>query len=113
MVDPHEANDPTMAAVRELEEETGYTSQRILSLGSFNPNPAIQTNRIHFFLALNCQPSEKRKYFPDPEEKIEISFHKPKDLDELVRFGHLDHALSGLCVYLAQKYIDIGAKNWA
>ena len=44
--------DMTMAAVRELEEETGHTSRNILPLASLNPNPAIMTNTVHFFLAL-------------------------------------------------------------
>jgi len=55
--------DPTLTAARELEEETGFVSQRFLPLGSVNPNPAIMTNRCHFFLALGCVSSANRKLF--------------------------------------------------
>ena len=43
--------DPAAAAARELREETGYTPGRIRKLGACSPNPAIMSNRVHFFLA--------------------------------------------------------------
>jgi 8-oxo-dGTP pyrophosphatase MutT (NUDIX family) len=39
------------AAMRELQEETGYTSQNITRLSTVFDNPTKDTNRIHFFLA--------------------------------------------------------------
>lgn len=100
-----EYKDPTLAAVRELEEETGYTSRKVLFLGSFNPNPALQNNRIHFFLALDCFLEKNRRHFPDEEEHIEVIEVKTTELDEYVRFGRIDHALSALCISLAGKYV--------
>jgi ADP-ribose pyrophosphatase len=107
MIDPGE-RDPTVAALRELEEETGFTSQRILSLGAFNPNPAIMTNRIHYFLAMGCYPNPTRTHFPDPEEQIKLEIVEAKSLNHLVRVGRIDHALSALCILLAGKYVDLG-----
>lgn len=104
MIDPHE-KDPTMAAVRELEEETGFTSQRILPLAVINPNPAIMTNRCHYFLALDCQVNPNRKHFPDAEERIEVEIHDFAALDQMVRAGEIDHSLSALCIMLAAKYL--------
>jgi ADP-ribose diphosphatase len=49
MVD--EGESPRDAAARELLEETGYTSREISFLGKTRPNPAIQNNWIHTFLA--------------------------------------------------------------
>lgn len=109
MIDPAE-KDPTMAALRELEEETGYTSTRILPLGSMNPNPAIMTNRCHFFLALGCFLNPQRKHFPDAEESIEIVETDIGELDRLVRFGEINHSLAALCIMLASKYIKIGER---
>ncbi len=110
MIDPGE-KDPTMAALRELEEETGYTSQRLLPLGSINPNPAIMTNRCHFFLALGCHLNPSRKHFPDAEESIEIVETELSDLDRLVRFGEINHALAALCIMLASKYVNTGGSK--
>jgi 8-oxo-dGTP pyrophosphatase MutT (NUDIX family) len=39
------------AAARELKEETGYSAGKIQKLAVFSPNPAIMSNRVHFFLA--------------------------------------------------------------
>ncbi|MCA9670897.1 MAG: NUDIX hydrolase [Myxococcales bacterium] len=49
MVDPGE--DPAQAAARELYEETGYTAESLLHIGSIAPNPAIQSNHCHSFVA--------------------------------------------------------------
>jgi ADP-ribose pyrophosphatase len=104
VMDLHE-KDPTMSAVRELEEETGLVSQRILSLGSINPNPAIMTNICHFFLALGCTPAQARQHHPDADERISLEFVSPSDLDNLVRTRQINHALSCLCIMLAMKYL--------
>lgn len=105
VIEAHEVRDPMMAAVRELEEETGYTSQRILPLAALNPNPAIMTNRMHFFLALGCTLNTSRQHFPDPDESIENVFVPVSELDHMVRTGQVDHALSALCIQLALKYL--------
>ncbi len=106
MIDAGE-KDSTMAAVRELEEETGYTTQRILPLGALNPNPAIMTNRCHYFLALNCHVNPNRQHFPDAEERIEVELYDVAELDHLVRSGQVDHSLSALCIMLAAKYLKV------
>lgn len=104
VMDDHE-KDPTISAARELEEETGFTSQRFLPLGSINPNPAIMTNRCHFFVALGCAPASGRTLFPDKDERISIEFFKYNELDTLIRTGQVNHALACLCISLAGRYI--------
>jgi ADP-ribose pyrophosphatase len=106
VIDPGE-RDPTMAAARELEEETGFTSQRILSLGKLNPNPAIMTNNVHMFLALGCIPAVNRKHFPDEFEEIEVKLVPVGELEDMVRHGRIDHALCGLTIMLALKYLNL------
>lgn len=49
IVEPGE--DPEHAARRELLEETGYVSERWSYLGWVEPNPAIQNNHCHQWLA--------------------------------------------------------------
>jgi ADP-ribose pyrophosphatase len=104
VIDPGE-KDPTMAAARELEEETGFISQRFLPLGAVNPNPAIMTNRCHFFIALGCLPATQRKHFPDPDERISLEFINPQDIDSLIRTGQINHALACLCLLLGGRYL--------
>ena len=98
--------DMTMAAVRELEEETGYTSRNILPLAALNPNPAIMTNTVHFFLALHCELAVPRQHFPDAGElNLQTTTVAVDDLDMLVRSGRINHCLSALAIMLAQKYL--------
>lgn len=105
VVDSDETKDPTLTAARELEEETGYTSQRILSLGSFNPNPAIMNNRVHIFVALGAHPNPTRQCFPDEGEDISVSLYPVSELNELVRHGRISHSLSAMTVLLALPYL--------
>jgi 8-oxo-dGTP pyrophosphatase MutT (NUDIX family) len=104
-VDPQE-KDLTMAALRELEEETGLTTNRILSLPGMYPNPAIQGNRITYFLALNVAPPEKREHFPDPFERLEIVTMPLAEALHAVRTGQINHALAALGILLAEPYLS-------
>ena len=108
-MDGHE-KDATMAAQRELEEETGYTSTRFLPLASINPNPALNTNRLHMFLALGCVPNSTRKHFPDEGERIEVVTVPSEDLDDMVRSGQIDSCLSALTIMLAARYARISTR---
>jgi len=76
------SEDPEAAAARELREETGYVAGKIEKLGEFNPNPAIMSNRIHFFLARDLKPPVMQEL--DEDEYIEV---------EIVPWGEV---LSGL-----------------
>ena len=48
--------EPEVAARRELLEETGCRTGKLTKLGQVNPNPALFSNHVHFFLAqeLEC-----------------------------------------------------------
>lgn len=54
VVDPGET--PEEAAKRELREESGCTASKMIHLASVSPNPAIMTNKVHFFLAEDVSP---------------------------------------------------------
>jgi ADP-ribose pyrophosphatase len=108
IVEDSEKKDLTMTAYRELEEETGYRSNKILSLGSSFANPAIQNNKIHFFLALACAfcPKESRQHFPDESEDIKVELYKTSELEDLVRYGRIQNSLGCLGIMLSLKYLN-------
>jgi 8-oxo-dGTP pyrophosphatase MutT (NUDIX family) len=89
---------PEAAAVRELEEETGYRPARVVSLGSVHPNPALQTNRSHVFLGLDCEPLHEGR--PDAGEDLEVELVAPSQLSDRVCGGEVSHALTVAALYL-------------
>ena len=51
-----DGEEPLAAIQRELLEETGYVRDEWHLLGTAPVYPALQTNRLHSFLALNAHP---------------------------------------------------------
>lgn len=89
MVD--EGEDALTAAKRELEEETGYTAREWRALGSSLPNPAIQNNRLHSYLALDARPTVAQRF--DTSEVIELETAPLAEVRRMLRDGRIDHAL--------------------
>lgn len=90
MLDPIDT-DPAVAARREMLEETGYDSEIIDSLGATHPNPAIQANRCHTFVARNvvCRGAPTHMGF----EHTEPVLVPLAEISTLVRSGVISHAL--------------------
>lgn len=97
--------DPKTAAERELEEETGYVAGRIREIGVISPNPAIMDNKLHMFLAEDCQLNLERQHFPDETEEIEVFTVDLKTLDAMLEKGEMQNALANLTVLMGQKYV--------
>lgn len=89
IVDPGES--PTQAAVRETAEETGYTGDAPIALGSVASNPAIFDNRCHFTLIENCIRTLDTHF--DANEEIETRLASPAEVLALARDGGIVHAL--------------------
>lgn len=51
--------DPELAARRELEEETGYTAEKMLYLGQFYPAAAYTDERLHMYVATGLTPGKR------------------------------------------------------
>ena len=92
--------DAAAGAARELREETGYTAGKIEKLGVFNPNPAIMSNRVHFFLALDLQAPQKQEL--DEDEYVEVQRVPWKEVLSGMGKPPYIHALMGtaLALYL-------------
>jgi len=87
--DPGE--DPAFTARRELLEETGHTSPHWVDLGKCAPNPAVQNNHCHFFLALDCESVAELDL--DPSEELRVWAASWEEAEALLRDGGMEHAL--------------------
>jgi len=61
--------EPLQNAMEELEEESGYCTNNIIELGSFNPFNGVTDEICHVFLARDLV---KCKAKPEPSEEFEI-----------------------------------------
>ncbi|MCL2478910.1 MAG: NUDIX hydrolase [Treponema sp.] len=93
------------AALRELREETGFIAGKTTKLGSFNPNPAIMSNTVYFFLG---EELTKGGQFLDDDEFVRVE--RIPWLDVLNGMGKAPyiHALMGTAMALYLRYKKTG-----
>jgi 8-oxo-dGTP pyrophosphatase MutT (NUDIX family) len=89
---------PEEAAVRELWEETGYKPEKLTKLGEFNPNAAIMTNKMHFFLAENLCGDGKQSL--DADEYVDVALVDTDDVFQGIGKDPYIHALVGTALAL-------------
>ncbi|MFO1009297.1 MAG: NUDIX hydrolase [Planctomycetota bacterium] len=79
------------AAMRELREETGFTSVRWSYLGCVEPNPAFHTNLCHHWLAEDCERTHELEL--DHGEDIRIGTLSLDEARAKIHAGEIRHAL--------------------
>lgn len=82
---------PLVAARREMVEESGYDSERVEALGAIHPNPAIQSNRCHSFVAYDVERRHDQRF--DSTEETEVVLVPLAEIPQLIRAGDVTHAL--------------------
>ena len=88
-IDPGE--DKKAAAVRELEEETGFVPEDIRLVSKSFPNPAAQNNHLYTFVALGCQKLKDTNL--DPFEDIETFTAPVPEVLQMALDGKLMHSM--------------------
>lgn len=95
--------DPKIAGERELLEETGYQGKEWVYCGYHNPNPALQSNRMHTFLALNCEKVAEPNL--DPYEEIQIQLMDLKSVLDQWERGEIKHSLISASIALSMRFL--------
>src|SRR5512145_3109682 len=83
--------DPAAAAKRELREETGFESAAWEPLGFVTPNPALQNNRCHTYLAKGAFRAGPPRL--DAYERIEVEILSRAEALRALRDGAVHHGL--------------------
>ncbi len=94
---------PEIAARRELEEETGYRSGRLIGLGKYAASSGISDEEFSIFLAtdVNADGVLRREITED----IEIELIPLADLRAMVLRGEIADAPSALAILLASEAV--------
>ena len=93
---------PAEAAGRELVEETGYAARELSFLGKTRPNPAIQDNWIHTFLARGCE--YRHEPLCEGTEHTVVRLAPLADIPRLIREGAITHSLVVVGFHLLSLY---------
>lgn len=83
--------DPVVAGLRELQEETGYAGKNARLLASVHPNPAFMRNRCHLVLVEECRMVAPPDW--DTDEEIEVAAVPVAEVFERARAGGITHSL--------------------
>ncbi|HEY6461605.1 MAG TPA: NUDIX hydrolase [Polyangiaceae bacterium] len=82
---------PDRAAQRELREETGYLAEDMDPLLVVEPNPALQGNRCHTFVARGARRTAETAF--DAQEELETVLVPAARVADLLDGGQVRHAL--------------------
>ncbi len=81
--------DHTEAALRELREETGYTTDRLTPIGNLATSPALLTEIIYLYLAEHMTPGPVD---PDEDEFLELVEIPLEELVNMILAGEIEDA---------------------
>ena len=98
-----EGEEPSKAAARELEEETGYVAGELLPLLKLYPSPGYTDEVIYVYLAKNCRLNLQKL---DDGEFLEVKLLKLDEVFQMIEGGEIADAKTVAAVY---KYLYLKA----
>lgn len=99
-----DGEDPVEGARRELLEETGYAASSLIEVGRIYPNPALQTNKLFCFLALDVERVGEQSL--DAGEDIEVHLLPLDELIEMAKRGDFPNALQTAVLFQVLVYLN-------
>jgi len=99
-----DGEDPLDGVKRELLEETGYNAAKFIETGRLYPNPALQTNTMYCYLALDAELVTGQTL--DDGEDIEVHLVPLDELMAMTKRGDFPHALQVAALFHAFAYLN-------
>lgn len=96
--------DSQAAGARELLEETGYAAREWVYCGFHYPNPALQNNKMHTYLARGCVKVQEPQL--DPFEDLQVKTLPVAEVMSRLHKGEIRHSLIAASLTLAIQFLD-------
>ncbi len=94
--------EPLSCAVRELKEETGYTSANIKSLFSFYTSPGFSDEKMYLYLATDITPGPSN---PDEGEYIHIESYPIAQLVDMIYRDEIKDSKTIIGIMAAKNFL--------
>lgn len=98
-LDPNEP--PEKAVMRELQEETGYTCERVTLLHSMATSPGFADEIVHIYVAEGLKEGDAQ---PDEDEFLNVLAITPEEAEQLIADGSIGDAKTLFAVYAWKLY---------
>jgi ADP-ribose pyrophosphatase len=95
--------DPLLCAKRELEEETGYTSENVVEIGSIYTTPGYSTEKLFIFLAQDLKPGSSNR--EEGEYGMEVFEFSMEEIEQKIFNGEIVDGKTICGIYLAKKFL--------
>ena len=105
-IDPRLNETVQEGALREMLEETGFKSSKVEKIGSHFPNPALQSNQMHTFVAWDSIDTQAQNL--DEFEDLELYFCSFEKLKKHLVEGDIDHSIMIASLSMALPAIEKG-----
>ena len=89
--------DPMICATRELTEETGYTAEKIISLGKISTTPGFCDEILYLYLAQDLTVGEHNR--EEGEYGMEVFEYSLSEVDEMIKNGELIDSKTIAAIY--------------
>ncbi|MFJ8065193.1 NUDIX hydrolase [Psychrobacillus sp. NPDC096426] len=101
-IEPNEA--PEVTALRELEEETGYTTNKLQYIQSFATSPGFADEIIHLYLAENIVKVEEKAEL-DEDEFVELMHVSLDEMESMISSKQIYDAKTAFAFLWVKNYL--------